>query len=124
MIVSYRSGINDIDDELHLLLKFPCFIPRYYYNRISIFKLIDLLKSENRNALIKLCKVIKLAFNHRNPLISRYSSTLNIFVHPLFCDVVIYVCMVDIYWVFIVSVYSVTLCVYVVWCVLFNDVQM
>ena len=72
-----------------LLLKFPCFIPRYYYNRISIFILIELLKSENRNALIKLCKVIKLAFNHRNSLISRYSSTLNIFVHPLFCDVVI-----------------------------------
>ena len=58
------SDLNDIDDELHLLLKFPCFIPRYYYNRISIFKLIDLLKSENRNALIKLCKVIKLIGIH------------------------------------------------------------
>ena len=28
-----------------------------------------------------------------------------------------------IYWVFIVSVYSVTLCLYAVWCVLFNDVH-
>ena len=55
--------LNDIDDELHLLLKCPClnnliqtFIPRYYYNRISMFKLIELLKSENRNVLIKLFK--------------------------------------------------------------------
>jgi len=32
--------------------------------------------------------------------------------------------MVYIYLVFIVSVYSVTLCLYVVCCVLFNDVQM
>ena len=55
-----------------------------------MFKLIELLKSENRYVLIKLCKFIKLAFNHRNSLISRYSRTLNIFaVHPLFCDVVI-----------------------------------
>ena len=70
--------LNDIDDELHLLLKCPClnnlrhtFIPRYHYNRISMFKRIELLKSENRNVLIKLCKFIKLAFKHRNSLISR-----------------------------------------------------
>jgi len=92
-------------------------------------KLIELLKSEKRNVLIKLCKFIKLAFNHRNSSICRYSRIysrkLNIFaVHPLFCDVVIYVCIVYIDWVFIVSVYSVTLCLYVVCCVLFNDVQM
>jgi len=31
--------------------------------------------------------------------------------------------MVYIYWVFIVSVYSVTLCLYVVYCMLFNHVQ-
>jgi len=31
--------------------------------------------------------------------------------------------MVYIYWVFIVSVYSVTLCLYVICCVLFNDGQ-
>mgnify|MGYP000078380843 CR=1 FL=1 len=69
--------LNDIDDELNLLLKCPClndlrqtFIPRYYLNRISMFKLIALLKSENRNVLIKLCKFTKLAFNHRNSIIS------------------------------------------------------
>jgi len=38
---------------------------------IRVFKLIELLKSENRNVLFKLCKFIKLAFNHRNSLISR-----------------------------------------------------
>jgi len=56
-----------------------------------MFKLIELLKSENRNVLIKVCKFIKLAFNHMNSLIAvRYSRKLNIFaVHPLFCDVVI-----------------------------------
>ena len=46
------------------------FIPRYYYIRITILKLIEMLKSENRNVLIKLIKFIKLAFNHRNSLIS------------------------------------------------------
>ena len=36
-----------------------------------MFKLIELLKSESRNVPFKLCKSIKLAFNHRNSLISR-----------------------------------------------------
>jgi len=41
--------LNDIDDELHLLLKCPClnnlrqtFDQRCYYNIISMFKLIEL----------------------------------------------------------------------------------
>ena len=38
---------------------------------MSMFKLIELLKSENRNVLNKLCKFIKLAFNHRSSLINR-----------------------------------------------------
>jgi len=50
--------LNDLTGELHLLLKCPClnelrqkkFIPRYY-NRICLFKLIELLKSDNRNVL-------------------------------------------------------------------------
>ena len=44
--------LNDIDDELNLLLKCHCLnnlrltlIPRYYYNIISMFKLIELLKN-------------------------------------------------------------------------------
>jgi len=36
-----------------------------------MFELIELLKSENMNVLIKLCKFIKLAFNLWNSLISR-----------------------------------------------------
>ena len=59
--------LNDMDEELHLLLKCPClnnlrntFIPTYYYNRISMFKLIELLKSENSYVLNKLCKFIKI----------------------------------------------------------------
>jgi len=70
--------LNDIDDELHFSLKCPClndlrqtFIPGYQYNIMSMFKLIELLKSENWNVLNKLCKFIKLAFNHRNSLINR-----------------------------------------------------
>ena len=57
--------LNDIDDELHRLLKCSClndlrqtFIPIYYYNRIGMFKLIELLKSENRNILTTSCKFI------------------------------------------------------------------
>ena len=38
-------------------------------------------------------------------------------VHPLFS------CYVSMYWVFIISVFSVTLCLYVVCCVLYNDVH-
>jgi len=45
-----NCDLNDIDDELHVLLKYHCLtnlshisIPRYYYNRISMFKLIELL---------------------------------------------------------------------------------
>ena len=35
-----------------------------------MFKLIEVLKSENKNSLIKLCKFIKLAFNPRKSLIN------------------------------------------------------
>ena len=38
---------------------------RIWNTELGIFKPIELLKSENRNVLIKLLKVIKLAFNHR-----------------------------------------------------------
>jgi len=37
-----------------------------------MFKLIELLKSENKNVLNQLCTFIKLAFNRSNSLISRY----------------------------------------------------
>ena len=70
--ICVQFDLNDIDDELHLLLNCPCsndlrqtFIPGYYYSRISMFKLMELLKSENRNVLVKICKFIKLAFNRR-----------------------------------------------------------
>ena len=59
---------NDSDDELYLLLKCPWLhnlrqtvIPKYYYSIISMFKPIELLKSENKNGLTKLCIFIKLA---------------------------------------------------------------
>jgi len=58
---------------LHLLLLCPCLddvrqtvIPGHYYNRISMFKLLDLLKSENKNVTNKKIKFIKLAFNRMN----------------------------------------------------------
>jgi len=53
--------LNDIDDELPLLNDLrKTFMPRYYYNIIKMFKLVEWLKSENRNVLIKCCKFIKL----------------------------------------------------------------
>ena len=61
--IVFRAN-NQLKYIAHMLRQ--TFIPIYYYNIISMFKLIDLLKSENRNVLIKLCKFIKLAFNHRN----------------------------------------------------------
>ena len=46
--------LNDIDDELHRLLKCSCLnnlrytiSPRYYFNIISMFKLIELLVRKN-----------------------------------------------------------------------------
>ena len=53
--------LNDIDDELPLLNDLrKTFMPRYYYNIIRMFKLVEWLKSENRNVLIKCCNFIKL----------------------------------------------------------------
>ena len=48
------------NDELHCLSKRPCLYDlrqtRYHYNKVSMFKLIKLVKSENENVLIKLSK--------------------------------------------------------------------
>ena len=60
-------------DKIASFLKCPylndlreTFIPRYWYNIISMFKLIEMFKSENSYVLIKNCKFIKNALNHRN----------------------------------------------------------
>ena len=107
---------------LSVIYKCPClnnlrqtFIPLYYFNLISIFKLIELFKSENRNVLIKLCKFIELAFNHSNSLISRQvQQKVKIYSQIILCFVLLlYQYVLFIYWVFIVSVYSVTLCLWV-----------
>ena len=70
--------LNDIDDELHFLCKCPCFddlrctyIKRYFYTKTNMYKLIELLKCDDRSTLIKLCKFIKLAFNRRNAIVNR-----------------------------------------------------
>ena len=70
--------MNDIDDELHFLCKCPCFddlrrtyIKRYFYTRTNMYKLIELLKCDDRSTLVKLCKFIKLAFNRRNAIVNR-----------------------------------------------------
>lgn len=68
---------NDIDDEFHFLFKCPCFndlrttfIPRYFLFRQSMFKFLQLLQSQNKTILIKVCKYIKLAFARRNSIMS------------------------------------------------------
>ena len=85
-----------------------------------MFKLVELLKSENRNVLIKLCKFINLAFNHRNALIRK---KLNIFAaaHSLFCVVIILICIVYILGIYCECI-KCDLVFYVVLCMLFNDV--
>ena len=63
---------EDIEDEFHFMLKCPAyhdlrvqFLKPYYYRRPSVFKLIQLLSSQNTKELCNLGKFIKKAFDIR-----------------------------------------------------------
>ena len=65
----------DIEDEYHFTLICPCFsnirkkyIKKHYYVRPSMFKFIELLKTENKSVLIKLAKYIKESLEIRNKI--------------------------------------------------------
>lgn len=65
--------LNDIEDEYHFILvctKYidlrKSYIPRYYYVNPSMFKFIDLLKSERKSLLIKVAIYCDKAFKIRD----------------------------------------------------------
>lgn len=71
---------GDLEDEYHFILICPAFkelqsqyIKKYYYTRPSMFKFIELLRTTNKQILIKLSKYIILASNARNSLLSNYN---------------------------------------------------
>ena len=76
------------------------FLWQFYYNRPSMCNLFELLMCSDKNTLLKLTKFIKLAFNRRNALISRWnilvivissSSLLNVYV----CGNICIISMID-----------------------------
>ena len=68
---------NDIEDEYHFVL--VCseykdirkkYIKRYFYNRPSVFKFVQLLQCQDKEVLFKIGKYIKEAFIFRNTVIN------------------------------------------------------
>lgn len=69
----------EIEDEYHFILKCcmykeirPKCIKKYYYERPSMYKLVDLLLSNNKTILLGLCRFIRLASEKRE-ILSRYN---------------------------------------------------
>ena len=63
-------NLNDIGDEYHYLMICPIFkelrglnLPPYYTIKPSVQKFIYLMKSENKNTLIKLAKFVREILN-------------------------------------------------------------
>ena len=68
--------LQDIEDEFHFILKCPIyneyrqkFVKRYYRTRPSVFKLTQLLSTNNGKELNKLGKYLYFAYNKRSSLI-------------------------------------------------------
>jgi hypothetical protein len=68
---------RDIEDEFHFIIICNCytelrrrFLKRYYYNRPSMFKFIQLIKTSNKSELLGLSKYIYLASKHRTDLLN------------------------------------------------------
>ena len=69
---------RDIEDEFHFIIVCPIysnirskFIKKYFFQRPSMFKFIELMQSNNVNVLRKLAKYIIQAFELRNTLTNR-----------------------------------------------------
>ena len=70
----------DIEDEYHFMIKCPVYdsirkelIKPYYCRRPSVFKFVELMRSENKTILRNLSKFIVQAFDLRNSLINNIS---------------------------------------------------
>ena len=68
-----RCNSNDIEDEFHFVLVCPdyinlrnAYIPKYYSNRPSVLKFIELVQTNNISLLIKLSIYCIKAFALRN----------------------------------------------------------
>jgi hypothetical protein len=68
----------DIEDEYHFILCCPCYsdlrktyIKRYYYNKPSVYKLIQLLQTYNKAELYKLAKYLKESSNVRKAILNK-----------------------------------------------------
>jgi hypothetical protein len=68
-------GSVDVEDEFHFILKCPAyisqrksFIKKYYFNKPSVFKLVQLLSVQNVKELINLRKYLYQAIEIRNNL--------------------------------------------------------
>ena len=64
--------LNDIEDEYHFIIKCPCYhelrrkyIKKYFYNRPSMAKFIELLSSDRKPILFNLAQFLKAAFSKR-----------------------------------------------------------
>ena len=69
-------NLNDIEDEFHFILKCPFYhdirikyIKKYYYNRPSVWKLVQLLSVQNLKELYNLGKFLFLSSKRRNDII-------------------------------------------------------
>ena len=70
-----KITVNDLEDEFHFILICPCysdtrkkFIRKYFYKNPSMFKFIELLKSDNRTNIVNLTNFIKNAVSIRTSL--------------------------------------------------------
>ena len=66
---------NDLEDEFHFILICPCYtdirkkyIRKYFHHHPSMFKFIELLKSDNRKNIVNLAYFIKNALSIRTTL--------------------------------------------------------
>ena len=73
---------HDIEDEYHFMLICPFleeirkkYVPKYYYQRPSMFKFLEMLGIDNKTKLIKISLFIKYALNKRNSLLNVSSSS-------------------------------------------------
>ena len=71
--VCKKCILNELEDEFHFILVCPLYkdlrslyIKRYYYNRPSMFKLVQLLSIKNKKALCNLSKFIIKALKLRS----------------------------------------------------------
>ena len=68
---------GDIEDEFHFICICSCFdnlrkqyLKKYYYQRPSMFKFLDLLNTQNKTTLFKITRYIKEALEIRKTILN------------------------------------------------------